>query len=166
MDAPDAVTLKPPERLLRVVRFPWRSELLQQGPESGLRLTKGYFGLPALPEAEGVEDQERLVRGTLLALLPDAQVVETLEDTFGAHEFASSPSQRDPLSRAEILSEVCRVIGERGRVSAPSLPHRPRTPGADATGLVNGSAWAICLASTYPARIITRLAKLYAYPLS
>ena len=74
-----------------------RAELLQQGPESGLGLTKTHFGLATLPEPQGVEDKERLVRGTLLALLPDGQLVEALENTFGVHAVACHFLQSEAL---------------------------------------------------------------------
>ena len=91
MDAPDAVTLEPPERLLWVVRFPGRPELLQQSLEIGLGFTKRHLAEPALPPAEGVEDQERLVWGALISLFPDAQLIETSEDGFAIHGLASCP---------------------------------------------------------------------------
>src|SRR4051812_29432230 len=81
--------LEPPEGLLRVIGFPGWPELLEQGREIRLRLTKRDFGQPVLPPAEGVKDQERLVRGSLVSLLPDAQILESFEDLFSIHGSAS-----------------------------------------------------------------------------
>jgi hypothetical protein len=41
--------------------------------------------VPRLPTPEGVEDEEGLVRGALVALLPDAEVVEAVEELLGIH---------------------------------------------------------------------------------
>lgn len=76
MDGPDAVTLKSPEGLFGVVRLPGRPELSQEGGEVRLDLAERDVLLARLPPAKGVKDEEGLVRGTLVALLPDAQVVE------------------------------------------------------------------------------------------
>jgi hypothetical protein len=41
--------------------------------------------LPLLPPAQRVEDEQRLVRGALVALLPDVQPVEPRQDGSTAH---------------------------------------------------------------------------------
>jgi hypothetical protein len=64
---------------------PRRPELAQQGGQVGLVLDVGHLGLAPLPPAEGVQDQERLVRGALAAPAPQPQPVELLEDALGVH---------------------------------------------------------------------------------
>ena len=50
---------------------------------SGSASAKRHLGLALLPPAERVEDQQRLVRGALVALPPDVQVVEPGQDGVG-----------------------------------------------------------------------------------
>jgi hypothetical protein len=68
-----------------MVRPPRWAKLTQECGELRLGLTEGNVGLPTLPPPEGVNDEQRLVRSPLVALLPDAQIVEPLQDDFSAH---------------------------------------------------------------------------------
>ncbi len=55
----------------------WRPEFPQEfGNVRGQLVEREVGGIASLPPAEGVEDEKRLVRVALVALLPDAQVVE------------------------------------------------------------------------------------------
>ena len=59
-----------------MVRFPGRPKFSEEGSQVRFCLAERDISLPGLPPSEGIEDEERLVRGALVALLPDAQVVE------------------------------------------------------------------------------------------
>ena len=95
VDGPDAVALESPEGLLGVVRLPGRPELAQQGGQVGLGLAEGDFLLASLPPPEGVEDEKRLVRGALVALLPDAEVVELSQDRVFRHLYPRATKLTD-----------------------------------------------------------------------
>src|SRR4051812_18410628 len=69
VDSPDSVTLETPKGLLGMVRLPWRAEFPEQGGQVRFRLPECDLLLARLPPSEGVEDEQRLVRGTLVALL-------------------------------------------------------------------------------------------------
>src|SRR5262249_47096818 len=68
VDGPHAVALEPPVGLLGVVRLPWRPEFPQKGGQLRLRLAECHILQVTLPAAEGVEDEQRLVRRALVAL--------------------------------------------------------------------------------------------------
>jgi hypothetical protein len=82
---PDAIALEPPEGLFGVVRLPRRAELPQQGGQVRLGLLERDLRLALLPPAQGVEHEQRLVRGTLVTLLPDVQPVKPRQDDVAAH---------------------------------------------------------------------------------
>lgn len=62
-----------------------RGEPTKQAGELGFRFEKCDFGKPALPPAKGVKDQQRLVRGSLVPLSPNGEVVELGQDGSGVH---------------------------------------------------------------------------------
>jgi hypothetical protein len=87
VDRPDVVILQAPEGVLGVVRLPGRPELLEQGGQLGVQLAEGQVALLAsAPAAQGVQDQQRLVRGPLLAVPPDEEPVELLQDRVARHK--------------------------------------------------------------------------------
>ena len=85
MHGPDVIAFEPPERFLRSIRLPRRPELLEQGLQFRLRFSKRHVNQAALPACKGVQDEEGLMRGTLVSLPPDAQLVETPEDSIRIH---------------------------------------------------------------------------------
>jgi hypothetical protein len=77
VDLPHAVVLEPPEGVLGVVGLPGRPELLEQWRQVAVHLAEGDVApLPARPAAEGVQHQQRLVRGALAPAAPDVEPVE------------------------------------------------------------------------------------------
>src|SRR4051794_22897182 len=78
-------------------------------PLAGADVTRRMSGLAS---AKGVQNQERLVRGTLVAFLPDAEVVESLKEF---HQ--GFPVQ--PIIRTSRQYAPC---GRKPRSSSTSLP--------------------------------------------
>jgi len=86
VDRPDAVVLEVPVRELRMIGAPGRAELFQERRQVAVDVGKrdGSMIAPA-PAGKGVQDEQRLVRGALVAARPDVQPVELFEDGFPAH---------------------------------------------------------------------------------
>jgi hypothetical protein len=80
VDDPDAVVLEPPKRVLGVIGVARRSKLLKQPGQVHVDLLEwDVTCLTPTPPAEGVQDEERLVRGTLVAPAPDVELVEQVQ---------------------------------------------------------------------------------------
>lgn len=98
MNCPDANALLTPVRLLGVIGLPRRPEFPQQSGQLGLGLPEGDPFPAIVPLPKGAKDEQGLVRGTLVAPLPDAQVVEAIDYMVGEHRLSEpgeTPFWRD-----------------------------------------------------------------------
>jgi hypothetical protein len=73
------VILEPPEGVLRVVGLSGRAELLEQPGKVRIDLLeRDVCPFPPTPPGQEVQDEERLVPGTLVASTPDVELVEQM----------------------------------------------------------------------------------------
>jgi hypothetical protein len=85
MDGPHPIALQSPEGLFRMVGPPTGSKLLKKFGEFRLGLTKGDRLEPSLPTSQRIQNEQWLVRGSLIALRPNAEVVEAHQNRIACH---------------------------------------------------------------------------------
>ena len=84
VDFPDAIALQVVERQFGMWGLAGRAKVFQEARQRFFELIEGdEAGGAGLELAESVKDQERLMRGALVAATPDVELAELMEESVG-----------------------------------------------------------------------------------